>query len=86
MAKGVLPSDPVRADHRMIRYMLTTFFRAKRPEHDPEEYDRVSNVFALMGGSWERIFKGSVKDIDLLKKCLKVALSKGVISKAPKWR
>jgi hypothetical protein len=86
MPKGIMPSDPSRADHRMIRYMLTTFFKKKGPEHDPKEYDKVSNVFALMGGSWERLFKGSVRDLDLLKRCLKVAVQKEVISKAPKWR
>lgn len=84
MAKGILPSDPPRADHRLIRYMLTVFF--KGVAHDPKEYDRVSTVFALMGGSWERVFKGSVQDLNLLKNCLKVAFEKGVISKAPKWR
>ena len=86
MAKGIKPSDPSRADHRLIRYMLTSFFKKKGVAHVPAEYDKVSNVFALLGGSWERLFKGSTRDMTLLKKCLKVAVDKGVVSKAPKFR
>jgi hypothetical protein len=86
MAKGILPSDPARADHRLIRYMLVTFFKKKKVQHDPKAYDRISQVFALAGGSWERLFKGSARDLGLLKKCIKVAIDKKVLSIAPKWR
>jgi len=86
MAKGITSGDPSRADHRLIQYLLNTFYKKDRPNHDPEEYDKVTNVFSLMGGSWERLFKGSIEDMSLLRKCLKIAVAKGVISKAPKWR
>jgi hypothetical protein len=39
-----------------------------------------------MGGSWERLFKGSAEEVNLLKKIVKIAIEKGVISKKPKWR
>jgi hypothetical protein len=51
----------------------------------PEEYERVSKIFQLMGGSWERVFKGSVDDVCLLKKTIKVAVKQGVFTKAAKW-
>ena len=86
MAKGILPSDPPRADHRLIRYMLDAFYKKKGVAPDPDEFDKVTNVFSVMGGSWERLFKGSAKDIELLKNCIKIAIEKGVLSKAPKWR
>lgn len=86
MAKGILLSDPPRADHRLMQYMLDAFFKKKGIAADPKEFDKVTNVFSVMGGSWERLFKGSAKDSELLKKCIKIAIEKGVLSKAPKWR
>jgi len=86
VAKGIMPSDPSRADYRLIQYMLSSFYKKKGVQSDPKEFDKVTNVFSVMGGSWERLFKGSAKDIELLKNCLKVAIEKGVLSKAPKWR
>lgn len=86
MAKGIMPSDPPRADHRLLQYIVETFYGKKGVRSDPGEFDKVSNIFGLMGGSWERVFKGSAKDINLLKKIVKIAIDKGVISKAPVWR
>lgn len=86
MAKAIMLSDPPRADHRIIKYMLSSFYKKKGIAPDPKEFDKVTNVFGVMGGSWERLFKGSAKDIELLKKCIKIAIEKGVLSKAPKWR
>lgn len=86
MSKGIMPSDPPRADHRLIKYVVETFYGKKGVQSDPREFDKVSNVYALMGGSWERLFKGSAKEINLLKKIVKIAIEKGVISKKPKWR
>lgn len=86
MSKAIMPSDPSRADHRFIKYVIETFFKKKNVLADPDSFAKVTNVFSLMGGSWERLFKGSARDIDLLKKCVKVAIEKGVLSKAPKWR
>lgn len=86
MSKGILRSDPPRADHRFIKYVLSSAFSKDHIRPDPKEFDKVSNVFGLVGGSWERLFKGSTRDIELLKKCIKIAIKKGVMSKMPSWR
>jgi hypothetical protein len=51
----------------------------------PEEMNRVGSVFRLAGGSWERVFEGSVTDLNLLKRVIKVAVKKGVFTKTQKW-
>jgi hypothetical protein len=81
-----MPSDPSRADHRFVSYLLDNFFKKKRPRHDPEEFDRVVRAFARAGGSWERLFRGSAKDIVLLRRLLKLAIKHGYISREPKFR
>ena len=37
------------------------------------------------GGSWERVFGGSIEDMVLLKKAVKIAVKKGAITKKPQW-
>jgi len=49
------------------------------------EFDRVSRVFSKAGGSWKRIFHGSVEDINLLKTVLKVAAKNGYLTKKESW-
>jgi hypothetical protein len=39
----------------------------------------ITSVFKKAGGSWEQVFKGSVRDVQLLKKVLKVAIAKGLV-------
>lgn len=85
MSKGILPSDPTRADHRFIRYCLQSFVKEKTL-HDPAEFDHVARVFARAGGSWERLFKGSATDVVLLRRILKIAVKDGHISKEPRLR
>jgi len=79
------PSSPPRAKHRIMRSLLSVNHKEDKVQATPEELDRVARVFARAKGSWERLFKGSVKDLNLLRLCLKVAVKKGAISKAPKW-
>lgn len=85
-SKGIMPGDPSRADHRFIAHLLDNFFQKHKPRHEPEEFDRVTRAFARAGGSWEKLFKGSAKDIILLRKLVKVAIEKGLISKEGKFR
>lgn len=85
-SKGILPSDPSRADHRFIAHLLDNFFKSENPRHDPKEFDHVAKAFARADGSWERLFKGSAKDIILLRKLIKLAIKHGFISKEPKFR
>ena len=87
MSKGIMPKDPSRADHRFIRYQIKNFLGKKQPVmHIPAEYDRVARVFHKAGGSWERVFQGSARDIVLLRRILKIAIKQGFITKQPKFR
>lgn len=86
MAKGMRPNDPTRADHRYIQYQIKNFMNKKPVVEDPDEYDHVCRVFRRAGGSWERLFKGSVADVLLLRRILKLAVQKGYISRAPRLR
>jgi len=75
------PNSPVKANHRFIRMVLNTMGE-KNIAHIESEYDRVSRVFGKMGGSWAEIFKGSVEQVNLLKKVLKFAVKHGHITKS----
>lgn len=75
---------PVRADHRFIHQLISVTLDGK-VEEIPAEFDRVSRVFQKAGGSWMRLFRGSPKDVSLLKKILKVAHKKGYLTKKSKW-
>jgi len=86
MAKGIMLKDPARADHRYIQYQLKSFMNKKRVLEDPAEFDHVTRVFARAGGSWERLFRGSVADVVLLRRILKLAIKEGYLSKAPRLR
>jgi len=86
MSKGIMPGDPSRADHRLVGYVLKTFFKDRKVLHVPEEFDRVGRVFERAGGSWEHLFKGSIRDINLLKRIVKIAIKEGFMSKAPRFR
>jgi hypothetical protein len=70
---------PTRADHRMIARLLE--ITPGKFQEAADEYDRVATVFQNAGGSWEALFKGSSDEISLLRKVVKVAISKGIISK-----
>ena len=76
--KKVDPTSPIRADHRMIKDILD---KQGDVLHNVAEYETINKVFAKMGGSWSRVFRGSPDDIVLLKKICKVAVSKGFVSK-----
>jgi len=76
--------NPIRADFRYIRKLLDISFSGQ-VEHNPKEYLRVTNAFQKMGGSWEKLFLGSPKDLELLRNLLKIAVKKGFITKAYKW-
>lgn len=79
------PLKPSRADYRLIHRILESTFSGK-VLHTNEGYEIVVAVFQKAGGSWEKLFMGSSKDLGLLKTVLKVAVKKEYIPKAPKWR
>jgi len=78
------PKVPVRADHRFIRKMISLSLDNKVREI-PSEFSRLSRVFSKAGGSWERVHLGSIRDIELLKKVIKVAYKRGFLTKKEKW-
>jgi len=77
------PTTPSKASYRLMKSLLGSQKQKCAPT--PKELDRVSEVFRLAGGSWERVFKGSVTDLNLLKKTIKVAIETGAVTKALKW-
>lgn len=79
------PLKPSRADYRFLKKLLSSSYGGKI-EHTPDSYALLCRVFLRAGGSWERIFLGSSKDMGLLKSIIKIAHQKGYIPKAPDWR
>lgn len=81
--KSILPSDPSRADVRLICLILSTFHAEKRPAPTTKEIARLVRAFDRMGGSWEELFKGSVDNLSLLKKLVRRAVKRGLVSSSP---
>lgn len=78
------PITPVRADHRFIMKVINMVLSGKvHPQ--PSEFDRISSVFLQVGGSWERLFKGSPADTHLLKRIIKLASKKGFLTRKESW-
>jgi len=81
---SLTPTTPVRADHRFIRKLVSIAYGGK-VEYRPRELDRISQIFRKAGGSWERIFRGAPKDVDLLKRVISTAYKKGFLTKKQPW-
>lgn len=80
------PTTPLRAHHRFLLTILKSHVpEGKKYEPTPVELDRVSTVFGKAGGSWARLFNGSVDDVDLAKRVLKIAAEKGHLSAKSNW-
>ncbi len=79
------PTSPTSAHHRLIRAVVSTHFGDKKVSPTPEELNKVGRVFKKAGGSWEGVFKGSLSDVGLLKKVLKVAIEDNLLTKTPRW-
>lgn len=77
------PKKPLRSHHRLMLEMLKALKPKSSPS--PEQLDVVARVFVRAGGSWVDLTQGSIDDVLLLRKCLKVGLKKGFITKAPRW-
>ena len=79
----ITPQKPLRADHRFMLKLASSVLDGV--EFIPSEFNRVARVFSKMGGSWERIFKGSPFDVSLLKRVLKKAAKHGYLTKKESW-
>jgi predicted sugar kinase len=75
---------PIRADYRFIKKVISSIMSGK-VEDRPEEFDIIIEKFKKTGGSWIRIFRGSSKDIHLLKQIIKILFQKGELTKNPDW-
>jgi hypothetical protein len=78
------PKKPVRADHRFIKKVLDIAFEGKVVPL-PDELSEVSRVFSDYGGSWERLFNGSTRDVAKLKEVISYALDNGHLTKTEDW-
>jgi len=74
------PTDPVRADYRLIKDFIDKY--GPDAVHIGAEYDEIIRVFKRAGGSWRRLFSGSVPHITLLKKVVKTAYKTGHITRS----
>lgn len=77
------PNKPVRADHRVIHRILETM--GGTVETRPSEFSLVADIFVQAGGSWERLHRGSIKDMSLLKRVISIGIDKGYITKKETW-
>lgn len=84
--KTVSSEDSCRADYRLISYILRIFVKGVKVIHDPAGFDQISKAFARGGGSWERLFKGSSADFNLLRKLVKLSIKLGILKKQPRFR
>lgn len=80
-----MSDDVLRADHRFMKEVITSSFSGEGLAPLPEELDLVARVFAKAGGTWSGVFLGSVRDVTLLKKVMKIAVKRGLLTKSPKW-
>jgi hypothetical protein len=78
MAKSIRQTDPNRADHRMIEYILRIHFK-KKVKQDDCVFGKISRVFEKAGGSWTELFEGSSDSFDLLKKIIRIALKRKML-------
>ena len=80
-----MPAAPLMAHHRLMRHLVSTSFSSEKVDPRPEDLDCVARVFQRAGGSWVRVFRGSMRDLDLLKRTLKVAAKGGYLTRSPDW-
>jgi hypothetical protein len=74
----------MRADHRFIKKVVAVALPGK-VESRPGEFTMMSQAFRQLGGSWERVFRGSPQDIILLKRIVKRAFKLGLLTKKEHW-
>ncbi len=73
----MVDGDVLRSDYKMTLQVLKTFSSISTPP-SKDEVRRVSDTFRRAGGSWVRLFRGSIRDVVLFKKVVKVAVKSGV--------
>jgi len=74
----------VRSDYRMIRYLANSLLDGSRVVGTSASFGRVENAFRNAGGSWEKVFTGSVRDLGVLRQVIDYAIKNSILKKAPK--
>ncbi len=69
-----------------MKYICTSLIGKRSVDPRPEELDRAAKVFVKAGGSWERLYNGSVDDMALLKQVLRIAAQDGYITPKADWK
>ena len=69
----------------MIKELLQIVGKHDKVQHHPHEYARIIGAFSGVGGSWEKVYKGSVESVALLKKIIKHAIDNKWLSPASTW-
>ncbi len=79
------PTKPGKAYARLILDLVQSGRGKSKLDPRPEEIDVVARVFTRAGGSWERLFRGSIDDMTLLKKTVRVAVERGMFTSSSQW-
>ena len=83
-------SKPVRADYRLVQRFMLQASKSKSTKKNlvsptDQDIEKVLSTFQHFGGSWEKLFKGSIDDVTLLKKIVKIGVKKQLFTLAPSW-
>lgn len=81
---------PFRSDYRLIHRLMLHASKSKKTKKNlvsPTDQDiqKVLKAFQHFGGSWEKLFKGGIDDMVLLKKIIKVGVKEHLFNLAPSW-
>ncbi len=74
----------VRSDYRMIRYLANSLLDNSRVVGTSASFGRVENAFRNAGGSWEKVFTGSVRDLGVLRQIIDYAIKNAILKKTSK--
>lgn len=80
-----MDDSPDRSDFRLIKKICSSTLSKLDADPRPKELEKISRVFLSAGGSWVKVFRGSIQDIVLLKDLVKVAIEGGYVTKKPDW-
>ena len=83
--EGASMSKPIRSDYRLVQRLIKIQGKKKGLSPTSGDFDKIIRVFGTLGGSWEKVFKGSVDDMSLLKKIIKVGIEKELFTKKDTW-
>lgn len=72
------PHSPAPSSHRTIKKIVDSFYGGI--PYRESQYVRIVEVFGKMGGSWVDLEQGSLDDLRLLKRIIKVAVKEGILN------